>query len=38
LYNVKQCFGFVTDSQAILTALQKGEELGETQLIASLQE
>ncbi|MCC5605344.1 cysteine hydrolase family protein [Nostoc sp. CHAB 5834] len=26
LYNVKQCFGFVTDSQGILTALQKGEE------------
>ncbi|RCJ21955.1 isochorismatase [Nostoc minutum NIES-26] len=26
LYNVKQCFGFVTDSQAILTALQKNEE------------
>ncbi|WP_373525923.1 cysteine hydrolase family protein [Nostoc sp.] len=23
LYNVKQCFGFVTDSQAILTVLQK---------------
>ncbi|MEH1889421.1 MAG: isochorismatase family cysteine hydrolase [Nostoc sp.] len=26
LYNVKQCFGFVTDSQAILTALKKSEE------------
>ncbi|WP_375513547.1 cysteine hydrolase family protein [uncultured Nostoc sp.] len=26
LYNVKQCFGFVTDSQGILIALQKGEE------------
>ncbi|MBW4451210.1 MAG: cysteine hydrolase [Nostoc indistinguendum CM1-VF10] len=26
LYNVKQCFGFVTDSQRLLTALQKGEE------------
>ncbi|MHC5598375.1 MAG: cysteine hydrolase family protein [Nostoc sp.] len=28
LYNVKQCFGFVTDSQGILTALQNSEELG----------
>lgn len=26
LYNVKQCFGFVSDSQAILTALQNSAE------------
>ncbi len=28
LYNVKQCFGFVTDSQAILTALNNPESPG----------
>ncbi|WP_066375383.1 MULTISPECIES: cysteine hydrolase family protein [unclassified Anabaena] len=28
LYNVKQCFGFVTDSQAILTALNHPEATG----------
>ncbi|MBD6619385.1 cysteine hydrolase [Komarekiella sp. 'clone 1'] len=28
LYNVKQCFGFVTDSQAILTALNNPDSTG----------